>query len=92
MACKTDNGRALAKLVKLIGSLEAYIQFTDGKIYLVSPVHDSELLLLGGETTQPGCWFNKVLRLRMGYKAMRVQEIPKFQAGAISMHWAEPIQ
>lgn len=65
--CRLDNGRALRQLAKEPGTTEAFIQFTDGSVYHVSPVFDWELPSLAKLELKPGCWFNQVLRKRNRY-------------------------
>lgn len=93
MPCKTDNGRALARIAKLAGERFAFLQFTDGKVYRVEPVIDADLIALTPADSQPGCWFNKVLTKRVSFKSQRWPNFPEFGVGAISLDWRKhPVQ
>lgn len=65
--CRLDNGRALRQLAKKPGASHAFIQFTTGEVYRISPVFDWELRTIATLDLKPGCWFNKIIRKRRNY-------------------------
>ena len=89
-SCRTDNGRALARIAKPAGENHAYLQFLDGKVYRVSPVSDLDLFHLGKPETMPGCWWNKTLRMRRRFTAQRLDAFPAIPStGWLFVIWSD---
>lgn len=77
MACRKDNGLCLIRLAKKIGDVEAWVQFTDGSIYIISPVTDAEVYALPTRAQQPGCWFNGKQHHDPRYRYRKVSTFPR---------------
>ena len=58
------------------------IEFSDGKVYQVSPLFARDLVYYSSRERQPGCFFNNVLRRRPGYSALRLSAWPDEVSGA----------
>jgi hypothetical protein len=77
--CYRDNYRA----IRTAGSTSAlpshgFLQFMDGSIYEVWPTSQTEWNRKVMQSEDPGCWFNKVLRCRPDYGALKLDSWPVF--------------
>lgn len=76
MPCRQDKGLALVRLWHPGAGRVGVIEFGDGKVYQVRPMFARDLALHASRRSQPGCFFNKVLRRRPGFLAERLESWP----------------
>jgi len=80
--CRTWRGLCLVRLWHPGAGRSGFLEFSDGKVYQVSPLFVSDLARYPSRRQQPGCFFNQELRRRPGFVAVRHSSWPDFALGA----------